>query len=262
MAFLKKLATLLMFAAACAGVAQAKPIFTPLKELVPLELRLSIKAKKRARPSAYQAVDYGPNREKTLSARDSPVKMQFGSTCTTFGLIAAMENLSGGQVDLSERFLWNLYRQYSMTPALNAATKNLLVAESAWPQRQAGRPPRLPRGVLRVKDAPYLGDSVQSVIASIDRGFPVYFASEVLNDFGNCKKTVAPNSRVVPGAGHAYLVVGYRVDSRIAGGGHFLVKNSWGTNCGERGYQWMPFAICTRQDTSCYSWSLRALSAV
>lgn len=240
--------------------AVSAPVFTPMKDLVPLELRMSVKAKRKA-VKALAAPDYGPDRVVTLSERDTPVKMQFGSTCTTFGLVAAMENLHGAKVDLSERHLWNFYRQYSMMPALAAAKKNLIVEEKAWPSSRAYRPARLPQGVLRVKDAPYLGDSILNIIKSIDAGYPVYMASEVVKDFGDCRPVVGERSPVVKGAGHAYAVVGYRVNSQFASGVRFLVKNSWGTRCGVGGYQWMPASICTRPDTSCYAWAIRALAA-
>ncbi len=236
--------------------------FPNLKDIVPPELRMSLMAKKKQKPRTLEfKANYGADRTVSLAMRDTAIKTQFGSTCTTFGLIAAMENLANGSTDLSERFLWSLYQQYMTTPALRAAQKNLIVAESAWPQSQVTRPARLPAGVFRIVDAPYLGDSVQSVIASIDRGYPVYFASEVLQDFANCKATIGARSPVIRGAGHAYAVVGYRVDSTAATGGYFLIKNSWGPRCGDRGYQWMPFGICTRPDTSCYAWAIRSLAA-
>ncbi len=239
-----------------------KTVFPNLKDIVPPELRMSTKAKKKQRPRVLEfKANYGPNRTVSLASRDSAVKTQFGSTCTTFGLIAAMENLAGGRTDLAERHLWSLYQQYMTTPALRAAQRTRIVAEAAWPSRQAARPLRLPAGLLRITDAPYLGDSVQSVIASIDKGYPVYFASEVLQDFANCKITIGARSPVLRGAGHAYVVVGYRVDASAATGGFFLVKNSWGPRCGDKGYQWMPFGICTRADTSCYAWAIRALAA-
>ena len=55
-----------------------------------------------------------------LRFRDTEVQKQFGGTCTTFGLIGAMENLLGGQVHLSERHLWSQYQQYSSAVAINS----------------------------------------------------------------------------------------------------------------------------------------------
>jgi C1A family cysteine protease len=36
--------------------------------------------------------------------------------------------------------------------------------------------------------------------------------------------------------GHAILIVGFKDDASVSGGGYFIVKNSWGTDWGEDGY--------------------------
>lgn len=59
--------------------------------------------------------------------------------------------------------------------------------------------------------------------------------------------TPDPDGRIaMPGqgatayGGHAVLVVGYQVGEG-AGGGRFIVRNSWGDGWGEQGYGYLPF---------------------
>lgn len=42
--------------------------------------------------------------------------------------------------------------------------------------------------------------------------------------------------------GHAMLLVGYEDDDSVAGGGYFIVRNSWGGDWGEAGYGKLPYA--------------------
>ena len=46
--------------------------------------------------------------------------------------------------------------------------------------------------------------------------------------------------------------VGYKLDDQVAGGGYFILKNSWGSECGDEGYHYYPFALCQRTDLYCY----------
>lgn len=41
--------------------------------------------------------------------------------------------------------------------------------------------------------------------------------------------------------GHAVFAAGYKMDPKTAGGGYFIVKNSWGTGWGAKGYFYLPF---------------------
>jgi C1A family cysteine protease len=42
--------------------------------------------------------------------------------------------------------------------------------------------------------------------------------------------------------GHAVFICGYKDDASYEGGGYFIVKNSWGTAWGDKGYFYMPYA--------------------
>lgn len=45
--------------------------------------------------------------------------------------------------------------------------------------------------------------------------------------------------------GHAVFVVGYQDDVTWPGGGYLIVKNSWGSDWGDKGYFYMPYAFYT-----------------
>lgn len=79
-------------------------------------------------------------------------------------------------------------------------------------------------------------------------GFPLY--ASALTEAKKSGRLPLPRSGEKALASHAVLVVGYDDGMEIAavgeGGesarGAFLVKNSWGTDWGERGYGWLPYA--------------------
>ena len=43
--------------------------------------------------------------------------------------------------------------------------------------------------------------------------------------------------------GHCVILCGFWDDSRVAGGGYFVFRNSWGRNWGDRGYAYMPYEL-------------------
>jgi C1A family cysteine protease len=47
--------------------------------------------------------------------------------------------------------------------------------------------------------------------------------------------------------GHAVFAAGYKMDKKWPGGGYLIVKNSWSTGWGDKGYFYMPFAFVQPQ---------------
>lgn len=195
-----------------------------------------------------------------LRFRDTEVKKQFGGTCTAFGLMGAMENLLGGQVDLSERHFWSQYKQYSCEAALTAASTSWGVVGLDWWPDNHGKPYYGYMDQPWYKLAKYeaLDSDITKAVASLDAGNPVYIAVSTPTDMMNCPVNIDPNTGHYKSSGHALAVVGYELDPATPGGGSFLLKNSWGPNCGDKGYQWYPFNLCVKDGMYCQFWSIQA----
>jgi hypothetical protein len=253
------LAVLLNLGLSLVAVAGEKPFYPKLDDLIPRTVQKEIRATKRARARTQRArtvaVSYGPARVVNLAVT-TPVRLQFGGTCSTFGLVAAAEVLLKNQ-DISERHLWSTYQRPDAFAAVDAFRRNRIVHEVDWPQSQT-----LPykgyqaRARFQLIDAVYVGDNVRAVMDAIDAGRPGAIATTVTQGLKACHTFINPRSSATLG-GHFMAIVGYRVDPTVEGGGYLKVKNSWGKNCGEGGFQYIPFAHCTsREDLMCSMWTL------
>jgi len=60
--------------------------------------------------------------------------------------------------------------------------------------------------------------------------------------------------RAMGGAGHAIAIVGAIIDQRVPGGGYYIIKNSWGSDYGDKGYAYVAFDYC--EMTYCYVWKV------
>jgi hypothetical protein len=197
-----------------------------------------------------------------LRARDTPIKMQFGGTCTAFGMIAAMENFLGlpRTLNLSEAHLWNAYRQYDLAPAVKAALGRKITDEAYWPQ-DSSRPYAQYLQMARTKltGVRVLEDDVAEAVRALNRNHPVYLGLAVQTDLKACRTTIRANSPVTGGA-HALAAVGYRYDAKVSGGGYFILKNSWGRECGDHGYQYLSFGACRQEGMFCLMWELTGVT--
>jgi C1A family cysteine protease len=56
--------------------------------------------------------------------------------------------------------------------------------------------------------------------------------------------------------GHSVALVGYKKSNLWAGGGYFIIRNSWGSGWGEQGYAYMPFEYVQKyaNDLLAYHW--------
>jgi C1A family cysteine protease len=102
----------------------------------------------------------------------------------------------------------------------------------------------------------YSARSVREIQRRLAEGYPVAisvpvypignsstFQLPIVKKIGNI---VMPIPNTVPTAGHAVCLVGYAFDPLFAGGGFFIVRNSWGDNWGTsspfgKGYGTIPF---------------------
>lgn len=194
-----------------------------------------------------------------LRIYDTPIRNQ-GSRpwCTAFATIAAVENLSkrffSTELDLSEIHHFQSYQVYQTLPSLSAGKNQGFIDEALWPYygtRKAGADANV-RAKLGGSKTMQL--NLSDVVASISSGAPVVINLDVNGSFMRPKA----GGIIVPGGfgqgGHAIALTGVVLDSRIDGGGYFVIKNSWGTTWGDNGYGYIPFSYC--KYSYCYAWSI------
>ena len=63
-----------------------------------------------------------------------------------------------------------------------------------------------------------------------------------------------PSIREAALGGHAVLAVGYN-----DAGQRFIVRNSWGSKWGKKGYCFMPYAYLTDPDLAADFWTIRTI---
>ena len=99
-------------------------------------------------------------------------------------------------------------------------------------------------------------------INALANGYPVIIGFTVYSSFvsGNWYRTTAimpyPNTRSERAlGGHAVLLVGYNDSTK-----RFIVKNSWGTNWGDKGYFYMPYQVIQNTSMSSDFWVIKSVS--
>ncbi|WP_406824668.1 C1 family peptidase [Pedobacter sp. KACC 23697] len=214
-----------------------KPILTNFYQVIGLDKFLQLKAAGFIQKSD---INWGSNRVVSLKQRDTSVKNQWNGTCTSFATIAAIENKLGGKIDLSERSLWDFYGVFSTPQAINAAQHHYILEEIYWPQYQIRFDTRYSsKGRFLLTGVKDLKNDYLAVLKALDIGNPCIVALQTPEDLYTGKAQVERTSRILSG-GHAICVSGYKVED---GKGYFLVKNSWGTENGDSGYQYIDFNV-------------------
>jgi hypothetical protein len=200
-------------------------------------------------------------------------------TCTAFSGIACLEyheHRFGGRLgaNLSEQFAyWEMVSatgQHALGPMFGGLLNAGACSEATWPyygteiagdDAQGPPPPRAveralghrPASVLHVP--PRSAAKIRRVIQGfhcVAVGIPVYaswYESPVVRKYGNI--TVPLPGEVPEDIGHAIALVGFADDPQYAGGGYFIVRNSWGKNWGTQsvfgpGYGTIPYRYVTR----------------
>lgn len=199
-----------------------------------------------------------------LRFRDTPIKNQFGGTCTTFAMVGSMENLINKPTTahLSERHLWSRYQRAYVSLAFKAALKYKITEERYWPEKNK-KPYKgyLNHAHTRLTEYSKLYGSLKGTLRGLRKGYPAYIAMRVPKDMSYCRKVIRGNSPLMSGAGHAIAIVGYVIDSDIDGGGYFILKNSWGTKCGDKGYQYLSFKQCMNNNTGCLFYLIKGVES-
>lgn len=192
---------------------------------------------------------------------DSPVKDQ-GSLgfCTAFSTVAVQEHVykashAGTVVSLSEDHLWSMYQQYDSGAATQAAAANFISFEAQWPYNPNVFVNRVikPQGHVHVAQWTTLDQGVSQIVQMLKTGVPVVFSLDVSAAFmktGSDGFVSAKRSRIV--GGHAIEAAGVVENDLLGsyGGGYFILKNSWSTAAGDKGYYYLPYNYCAQ--FTCY----------
>lgn len=203
-------------------------------------------------------------------------------TCVAHAVCAVLEcqekRLTRESIDLSEQFVYWAAKMNDGFPgdegtwlhvAMPVTAQEGACREAVWSYNRSpiagdeaqGPPPSdakadAERHLLRgPRDLPRRGSS--SMRASLDNGHPVAISVPV---FDNWESNPAadttglipmplPNSVLV--GGHAVCATGYGWDPEFAGGGYFIIRNSWGTGWAPKspvsaGYGALPFLYIDR----------------
>jgi len=229
----------------------------PEKEFFPLSITKSISHQKikGELPFIPGGVD--------LRSRDNYVVQQWGGTCTAHALAAVIENMAGNKVKLSERHIWNDYQTYSCDVAIKtwSGVGKCITEDKYWMHDYKSPLDRyLSKSACYtyLVKTEYLNNSLQLAIKKLNENKPLYLAVSVIKSMYACDVKIDAKSAKT-GGGHALSIVGYTVDKNVSGGGHFIIKNSWGRNCGEAGYQYLPIGSCQRDDIYCLFWAVESV---
>ncbi|MBF0297829.1 MAG: C1 family peptidase [Oligoflexia bacterium] len=246
-------------------------IIPTIEELIPKNIRDNIDKRKKQSAGQAEKINFPSTLPEKIDLRyrDTKVKSQFGGTCTAFGLLASMENYINGYYNvlpedrelsaLSERHFWSLYKTTSVKAAMTAAKKYYITEQKYWPTNQ--KKPKAgykDHRHTKLLSSVYIDDDIIKALESLARGNPVYIGMTVSKGMKSCATVVTPLSAKTNG-GHALAVVGYQLNPKIQGGGYFIIKNSWGNKCGDKGYQYIPFYHCQRKGMYCVMWEITSV---
>jgi C1A family cysteine protease len=209
----------------------------------------------------------------------SPIEDQgeLGS-CTANGIVGALEYLENVEkksfADLSRLFLYynervieGTVRQDSgamIRDGIKSCATQGVCPESDWPYNIAkfkSKPTKkcYTEAVQYEILSYHRINTLNDMINCLAQGFPFVFGCEVYESFES--DTVAKTGTVpMPShseqllGGHCMLAVGYNQSTK-----RFIVRNSWGTGWGNKGYCTMPFAYLGNTSLTQDNWTIRKI---
>jgi hypothetical protein len=143
----------------------------------------------------------------------------------------------GAQYGIASADKWSAAQPWSLKPNREACENALETRISSYM--------RVPRNEYALRAALAGGDTIVF-------GASIYESFESLRD----GHVPLPHLSETLLGGHAMLVVGYEHTR-----GHFRVRNSWGTQWGDGGYCWMPYAYLLDADLADDFWVVKAVTS-
>ncbi len=212
----------------------------------------------------------------------TPVEAQVGMSCVANTCAGAYEYLAkrnlGDAADVSRLFIYfNARTQASdevndggttMLDAIEGLKQYGACREDLWPNDEDAinaEPPEeaYDQGAqFKITQAEYVETNIELWKHTLADGYPIAFC---LNTFDSFDDATANRGRVpMPKAAeqereehgwHAMLCVGYLEKDQL-----FIVRNSWGTDWGDKGYCYIPYKYVMHQDFNGHdSWIIRAV---
>lgn len=101
------------------------------------------------------------------------------------------------------------------------------------------------------------GRDLQALKNCLAQGFPFVFGFTVYASFESAQVAATglmplPQVRDASQGGHAVMCVGYDDAKQV-----FIIRNSWGTSWGDKGYFYMPYAYMTNPGLTSDLWTIR-----
>lgn len=195
--------------------------------------------------------------------RDSDIKHQDDGKCTAYSIVGAAEAIMNKSSmdksrDLSEWDLWHWYGQYSSIAAFNAFSKNRISDEREYPQYGKAKP-----GInryVKIAKFTFFDDDINGLINKLAKGSNGVIAMATPNAMLSCPKSgVISRTTTAAGGGHAIAISGFYLDESKQP--ILILKNSWGKDCSDHGYQYLPVSICKNRGFYCMVWSVDEVDA-
>ncbi len=221
----------------------------------------------------YQPEGVSPLKAVDLRPYMSPVKDQgpIGS-CTTFAITAIYEYLlkkiKVEDPDLSERFVFyntnvrnnqidegatfrsviDAISQYGICNEGDCPYDTNLDVISSEPTEEAFHKAQK----HKIVEAKMVEVNHKSITSALTQGYPVAVSLKLYNSFGNGYEgyELLPPKEEIDGGeymNHAMVICGYSEEDHI-----YIVRNSWGTKFGDKGYCYMPFSYIDNPDLNTF----------
>lgn len=192
------------------------------------------------------------------------------------GAIELMDKKNGKNLDVSRLFIYYYERLLEGTvnydsgayirDGIRAVYNYGAPIENLWPYniskfRTVPTTAAITDAAKRKVTSYQRADNFLAVIDAITAGYPVIVGFSVYSSFESAsvaRTGVMPypdTSREKLLGGHAVLIVGYDKTNST-----FIVRNSWGTNWGDRGYFYMPFRVIQNTSMSSDFWVIKSIS--
>jgi len=192
------------------------------------------------------------------------------------GAIELMDRKNGRNLDVSRLFIYYYERLLEGTvnydngayirDGIRACYTYGAPVENLWPYniskfRTAPTQAAVVDAAKRKVTSYQRADNFNAVMDALTAGYPVVIGFSVYSSFESnavARTGVMPypnTSREQLLGGHAVLIVGYNKTNST-----FIVRNSWGTNWGDRGYFYMPFQVIQNTSMSSDFWVIKSIS--